>query len=589
MSSQSFILAFAGDQNRLDSIAARIAQRTNWRRIDRSEHAAIFLRDDTRCVHDPVCDGTFLIGIAFERGGKAASTSHLTTPSSAEFDKEAFASIFARYWGAYVAIDEAGNEFQAAREPSGALPFYYAISSGVFVAASSARALTDAGAPPPQIDWHGVANCLYRAGLPSEQTALAGIRELLPGDRLRVRDNQITVDHIWSPWNCVAISDRSGEAEHADILRNVVDTTIASWVRQFPNVLVGVSGGLDSSIVTACARKASRGVRAVTVSTANAQGDERVYARELCGALEVPLIEEQYDLADIDLSRAAGAHLPRPVGRSIALAYNAAIARALQRSEAGAFFSGNGGDNVFAFSRSASAIADRFLHEGLTSGAWRTARDICDLTGCSIFRAIRVARQILRRSRRYDWRPDRRLLSPQLLAELDRSQLEHSWLDAPSDSLPGKAAHIAGLLRIQQHIDGTGPISGAPVIHPLLSQPVIEVCLGIPSWMWCRGGRDRAVARRAFADVLPPLIRHRTSKGGPDGFSAQFLTRFRKKAAERILDGHLVRQGIADRSRLETILTVDQLDFGAERVRILEFLNAEAWIGHWRSLHFGPV
>src|SRR3546814_18791962 len=45
-----------------------------------------------------------------------------------------------------------------------------------------------------------------------------------------------------------------------------------------------------------------------------------------------------------------------------------------------------------------------------------------------------------------------------------------------------------------------------------------SLCLSIPTWQWVRGGRDRAVARAAVADLIPALIAQRRTKGGPTGF-----------------------------------------------------------------------
>jgi len=52
---------------------------------------------------------------------------------------------------------------------------------------------------------------------------------------------------------------------------------------------------------------------------------------------------------------------------------------------------------------------------------------------------------------------------------------------------------------------------------------------------WRAGGRDRAVARAAFAADLPPAIIGRRSKGGPDGFSAIVLREHRTAIRERLL------------------------------------------------------
>jgi asparagine synthase (glutamine-hydrolysing) len=120
-----------------------------------------------------------------------------------------------------------------------------------------------------------------------------------------------------------------------------------------------------------------------------------------------------------------------------------------------------------------------------------------------------------------------------------------------------------------------------------MSQPVVETCLSVPSWRWRAGGVDRSLARRAFAADLPPSIVRRHVKGGPDGFTARILDRFRAEIRERLLDGHLAREKIVDREAV-----AHELDHGPgggeERARILELVAAEAWIDSWLTRRSMP-
>jgi asparagine synthase (glutamine-hydrolysing) len=116
-----------------------------------------------------------------------------------------------------------------------------------------------------------------------------------------------------------------------------------------------------------------------------------------------------------------------------------------------------------------------------------------------------------------------------------------------------------------------------------MAQPVMEFCLAVPSWEWRSGGRDRSLARRAFRNDLPAAVLRRRVKGGPDGFAAAVLDRFRSAIGERLLFGNLVRERIVDRASLESALAGIRPGAGEERTRIFELLAAEAWIDSWRS------
>src|SRR3546814_18394533 len=62
-----------------------------------------------------------------------------------------------------------------------------------------------------------------------------------------------------------------------------------------------------------------------------------------------------------------------------------------------AYFSGNGGDNVFCSLNSAAPLADRLLANGPGPGAFTTARDLADLTGSGLIEVARPAWVRIRR------------------------------------------------------------------------------------------------------------------------------------------------------------------------------------------------
>lgn len=95
-------------------------------------------------------------------------------------------------------------------------------------------------------------------------------------------------------------------------------------------------------------------------------------------------------------------------------------------------------------------------------------------------------------------------------------------------------------------------------------------------------GRDRAVARDAFKHALPLSVIERRAKGSPQGFMFEIFERFRDEICERLLDGFLVRNRVLSRSDIETALLGNRQITGAEIMRLLMFVDTEAWIEHWR-------
>jgi asparagine synthase (glutamine-hydrolysing) len=136
-------------------------------------------------------------------------------------------------------------------------------------------------------------------------------------------------------------------------------------------------------------------------------------------------------------------------------------------------------------------------------------------------------------------------------------------------------------MRIQNISDGKERLSLAPVYYPLLSQPLVELCLRIPSWMWISGGRNRALARDAFAVSLPPAILTRRSKGDFTAFCGSIYARNRTVLVEHILGGWLSDQGLLDRTAVEAYLAdpTPARDYGF--YRLLEIAAVETWARSW--------
>jgi len=252
-----------------------------------------------------------------------------------------------------------------------------------------------------------------------------------------------------------------------------------------------------------------------------------------------------------------------------------------------AYFSGNGGDNVFCSLSSGAPLADRWLTYGPGPGSIATLRDLADLTGSGL---IAVAREgwvrMRRRSGGHRVRRDLSGLGAVGLAAAMTGDDTHPWLIAPTGTLPGKAAHVAMLARAQKSIELYPRADAPPQIAPLLSQPVAELCLSIPSWQWVHGGRDRAVARAAFTGILPELLLERTTKGSPSGFIRRVYETQGKAARALLEGGKLIGAKLVDPGWIERAAAADWQDDGSD-LRILSFAAAEAWVRWWTSKEDG--
>jgi asparagine synthase (glutamine-hydrolysing) len=523
-----------------------------------------------------------VVGSLFHRHGPAHQVQTLAGSDAAAIAARPRETLQRRFWGGYVAVLPEGECVTVLRDPSGDFPCYHAHAEGAEVFASDAELLVASGLVDATIEYEEIGRQLFRAFLPLPSTALRGISELLAGFAIRLAPNE-EQQAFWSPWDHVGNAPTArAPSDPAEQLSRAVRHSVAALASRCRRVLLSVSGGLDSSIVAACLAQAGTDVVCLTMFTEDPAGDERMFARALCDRLGLPLLERPYHLGDIDLGEPLAPNLPRPRDRTQALAFERVHYAVASEIGADAFMTGNGGDHVFGYSQSAAPVADRYLAEGLGSGTLTSLFDVCRQTGCSLADALRQAWRMAHHAPDYRVRPNSLFLHPDFAASLGRKDLAHPFLDAPAAALPGKAAHIATILRVQPNLE---PSLGDryPVINPLVSQPVVETCLQFPTWEWRSGGRDRALARRAFAEDLPPAVLDRRVKGTPGRFAARLLDHFREAIRERLLGGRLAAHGIVDSAALERVLAGERPVPDLQRVRILELVNAEAWIGHWTA------
>ena len=530
---------------------------------------------DTPCLVVRECQG-LIIGHLFTRENKPRPVTQLQAREADAIVASDGQILIDRYWGGYcyVRCDHRGALMSILRDPSGGMPCYWVETGGDFLAASDARLLAQSLPASLSIDWEAMRRHLYAYDLRNGATCLHGVTELMPGERVTFGPSVLTVS-CWSPWKHTAPARRWTETD----LRQTVDACVQAWSSVSGPILQTVSGGLDSSICTAALRDSPTAVTCLTMVTDEAEGDERPYARVLAKAFGRVLIEAEHALADVDITQTLSGHLPRPVNYALGQSELPARRAVMERHECDTLFTGVGGDNVFCHMRSATAVADRLLTCDV-GGALSTLIDVCRMTDASLSEVAGAAwRKYRDADPAYRWQTNESYLK-----DLPRSlRVDHSWLKAPHRALPGQSVHIAMLLRLQATTDGYDRAIWPLQINPLTSQPIMELCLGIPSWRWCEGGRDRSVARAAFADILPKALIDRRSKGGANSFAHQIVTKNRDRLREHLCEGLLAKHEVLNRSAIAQVLDPQSDIPFTEHLRLLFLAEAESWARMWSA------
>jgi asparagine synthase (glutamine-hydrolysing) len=332
----------------------------------------------------------------------------------------------------------------------------------------------------------------------------------------------------------------------------------------------------------------------VTAATAQkiraiaAHGDERQLARLVAERWRTPLIERQRDHS-MDLSRLW--HAPPSINPSMyftGMESDDVKLELVKSLGTNAFFTGQGGDSVLqATSQPFPAIDYVHLH-GLGADLWRHLFATARLSKESVWGVLNKALKhgLLRRP----YRPPEGVMD---MPTLVRSELTAgitnddfgSPLAAAMSRLPaGKQNHLKGVhwAAYYDYVFHSG--RHADDVDPLNSQPVWELMLQLPTYTLLTDGVSRGLARRAFADVLPPEVRKRTVKGVGTPFYQHIVRRNRRRLQDWLLDGSLVRDGYLDRKRLDQYLAADEPFVTVSASHMLSYLAAEIWLQQRSSL-----
>ncbi|HEV2271375.1 MAG TPA: asparagine synthase-related protein [Steroidobacteraceae bacterium] len=568
-----------------------------------------------------------VLGLLFHRDSldsAIAVDDHISEADTGRIVNSSGQHLVERYWGSYIAIvrNSANSSFSVMRDPTATLACYYAKWAGAHVFFSDMGDLNRYVPMHFSVNWAHIARRLFSGMALARDCGLQEIEDVPGGEWVTISGQRTTRKVIWHPSRfCVADNI---EDQHTALkeLRRAVFGVVRGIQSQHSDILVRLSGGLDSSIVTSCLAQCGSSSRVTCLNfyiPSNAgddlnapisaglnrenlakfrrligSSDERAFARVVANKCGFQLCEKEKRERDIDFARIWKAPLaPRPSGYVFFMDEDDTEMEVADRARATACFTGEAGDTVFYCTfRAIGALDYAYLHPfggRLFNYIGVTAK----LSGES---PARVFGKVLK----YGYLRARLPLpiDPTSLPHLLKEEaamyaashlMRHPWLDVAPALCPGKRNHVMGVaLSVPYYHLVYRRERIATSVHPLASQPVVETCLRIPTYVLLADGVSRGLARLAFRDALPPEVARRTVKGLPMAFRQRLVRANISFIRECLLDGLLVHQGLLDRRKLENYLTGDQPFLTVEPHRIMDYVECEAWLSQWNSGPLGP-
>jgi asparagine synthase (glutamine-hydrolysing) len=515
---------------------------------------------------------------------------------------------------AFAAFDHSRPRLLLARDHVGQRPLHFHQGSGFVAFASMPKGLHALPDVPREPDRHALLRDL--ALLPEEgtRTFFRRIERVPPGHLCLVTPAGVEVRRWWTPSRTPLRLARTEDYHEA--VRAALDRAVASRLRGARGaVATQLSGGLDSSAVTATAARllAGRGMVHAFTAVPREGFDDKVsrgrFADEGAHAAAVAALHANIEHVLVrttgrsplgGLDRNAFLY-EKPIANLCNAVWGDAILDQAKALGLHVLLTGQMGNMSFSFS-GFERLADLFRrgrllalarealalrHGGvrlestaahavgpylparlwLAINRWRgRSLDLGSYSAVDPAAATRLAGEAARSRHDFAYRPWKDAFASRL------------WVIARSDIGPYQKGVLGGW--------------GIDMRDPSADRALLELCLSIPLDQYLRGGHARALARGAFADRLPPLVIEETRKGLQAADWYEGLDAARDEAAEQVerMAGLAAAEGIFDTDRMRRLVEAwpdggwsDDRVVGAYRLALLRGIGS----GHFLRKSLG--
>jgi asparagine synthase (glutamine-hydrolysing) len=486
----------------------------------------------------------------------------------------------------------------------GKKPLFYSWAGRKFAFASEIKALLKAGVPSEMdpVALHDYLTYLY---FPYPSTAFKHIRKLGPSTAAEVRvlpsgELQTRQWRYWDPAETCAAPLGLSESDTISRARELMEEAVK--IRLVSDVPLGLflSGGLDSSAITAFASKHSAG----QVKTFSIGFSDNGFYNELPAANLVARkfqtdhhVLEAGDAGPGDITTVVR-HFDEPFGNPTALLEY--IITRLMRRHVTVAISGDGGDELFGgyvrYAGAALARGYRRLPEFVTRGlVARLSNLMSDATdGRHGFRRMREFAQSAWQAEEdmyIDWvgyfsaAEKARMYTPSFAAKVsarDSGDFLRQFFRRGNRLDPlSRLGYVdsASFLccNCLEYADRMSMANSLEVRAPFTDYRLLEFALRVPQRMKVRNLTTKWITRQAMQGVLPPAVLSR-KKMGFNPPLPQWINGELKSVIDRLLSrGAVERRGIFRADAVETLLQEHRESRRDNALKIWALLMIEVW------------
>ncbi|MBN9100014.1 MAG: asparagine synthase (glutamine-hydrolyzing) [Pseudonocardia sp.] len=502
---------------------------------------------------------------------------------------------------AFGIFDERTGELVLARDQMGIKPLFLARRDNGLVFSSELKALAGVLGPGAAVDEAAMVASLLYYWVPDTRCAIRDVEKLQPGTWLRARpDGRIERGTYWS---LREVAEQAAHEPYPDLEAVIEESTRRHLMADVP-VATFLSGGLDSSYLTALAAKHQPGISAYTIGFRSedakfeAMPDDLRYARQVARKFGVDLNEIEIAPDVLELLPQMTHSLDEPIGDPAAI-NTYLICTAAREAGVKVMLSGMGADELFGGYRKHAANLLALRYQSMPSALRRPVHAAVDWLPVASsrrgYRSVRFAKRFLsfadlpeetafRRSyTMYDRMELLSLINPDLAGTVDDVLGEHTAIYNDSSltdhvnrmCLADSRMFLPGLNLT--YTDRSSMAASTEVRVPFVDVEVVKAAFRVPGSRKIVGRQGKVALKQAGLSILPPAIVNR-----PKGLFSAPLRAWMSRdlaplVAEVVNSGELVRAGFLQKEALQRLVAEDRSGQQDRSKHLWHILTLEYW------------
>ncbi|RZS44673.1 asparagine synthase (glutamine-hydrolysing) [Herbihabitans rhizosphaerae] len=485
---------------------------------------------------------------------------------------------------AYALHDDETGETHLVRDRLGILPLYYYADAGMIAFASEIKALLPV-IPSSTVDTDSLHDYLAHRSVPAPFTMITGVRKLPPGHRLVVTAEGRV--HVRPYWAIDPVRRRTHVApeDAVRLVRNALRDSIAEALIADVPVGAYLSGGVDSSLITAMVaeHRAGAGVSTYSAGFGDSRVDETEWARRVAAVVgsdhhEVLVSPDDFRDSWAALSWHRDAPLSEPA--DVAVFRLAELAR----RDVKVVLSGEGSDELFGgYPKHRYSAATRWagaLPAVLRGPLLRRVERALPARGARLGIALRALAERTAAERMRAWfapfaSADRAaLLGPAVRETL--TPYENGRGDALRRMLYADA-HTWLADNLLERGDRMSMAASLELRPPFLDHRLVELAFRLPSDVKVRGGTTKWVVKEVARRYLPDSVVDRPKSGFRVPLDAWFRHGLRDMANDLLTGPSSFVASTMDRDVVRNLLADHDSGARDEQSRLWTLLSLEMW------------